>query len=467
VNQHVVYEAADGHLHELYYPLGVTGATWAVNDLTESAGAPAPVAGSALTSWADVVNQHVVYEAAGGHVHELYYPLVTGSQWEVNDLMNSAGAPAAMAGSALTSWVDPWNQHVVYEAIDGHVHELYYPHGKVGASWAVNDLTNSAGAPAPVAGSALTSWADEVNQHVVYEATGGNVYELYYPLGKVGATWVVNDLTNSAAAPAATAGSALTSWADPVVLSNNINAVLVDNCNALQGLEVKLVVTEDLVTADNLGFTLQLNCYPPPGVMSVGLPLNWIQFVLYVSNNPDYNEDMAWYNWQAFSLGATGWPDGEPAGSTTPTQPVPPFQGPPSKIVDLPSNQVPKGSTLTIGLTTDPSSQAVTQATFTVQLPGAAEQYVTLPFPAYARFPIAGFQVDLVGPGNGSTTTFTSGEGELTYSVSVGSLSILPGGVGSGCGQYADAVTGEHSNVQYGAVTPGSGPTVSQSLTIR
>jgi hypothetical protein len=60
-----------------------------------------------------------------------------------------------------------------------------------------------------------------------------------------------------------------------------------------------------------------------------------------------------------FSLGATGWPDGEPAGSTTPTQPVPPFTGPPSNIVDLPSNQIPKGSSLTIGLTTDPSSQAV------------------------------------------------------------------------------------------------------------
>jgi hypothetical protein len=34
--------------------------------------------------------------------------------------------------------------------------------------------------------------------------------------------------------------------------------------------------------------------------MSVGLPLNWIQFVLYVSHNSDYGEDMAWYDWQAF-----------------------------------------------------------------------------------------------------------------------------------------------------------------------
>jgi hypothetical protein len=56
---------------------------------------------------------------------------------------------------------------------------------------------------------------------------------------------------------------------------------------------------------------------------------------------------------------------------------------------------------------------------------------------------------------------------EVPAAVSAGSLSILPGGVGSGCGQYVDAVTGEHSNVQYGPVTPGSGRTVTQSLTIK
>ena len=45
-----------------------------------------------------------------------------------------------------------------------------------------------------------------------------------------------------------------------------------------------LAVTEDLVTDDNGGFSLQLNAYPMPGVTSVGLTLNWIQFTLYVSN---------------------------------------------------------------------------------------------------------------------------------------------------------------------------------------
>jgi hypothetical protein len=55
-------------------------------------------------------NQHAVYLTADGHVHELYYPLYwMGAQWGVNDLMQSAGAGAlaAVTGSALTSWADP------------------------------------------------------------------------------------------------------------------------------------------------------------------------------------------------------------------------------------------------------------------------------------------------------------------------------------------------------------------------
>jgi hypothetical protein len=50
--QHVVYLTSNGHVHELYYPLGATGPQWATTDLIADTGAPAAVAGSALTSWA-------------------------------------------------------------------------------------------------------------------------------------------------------------------------------------------------------------------------------------------------------------------------------------------------------------------------------------------------------------------------------------------------------------------------------
>ena len=214
--QHVVYLTSDGHVHELYYPLGATGPRWATTDVIADTGAPAAVAGSALTSWADAHYQHVVYLTSDGHVHELYYPLgATGPRWATTDVIADTGAPAAVAGSALTSWADAHYQHVVYLTSDGHVHELYYPLGATGPRWATTDVIADTGAPAAVAGSALTSWADAHYQHVVYLTSDGHVHELYYPLGATGPRWATTDVIADTGAPAAVAGSALTSWADP------------------------------------------------------------------------------------------------------------------------------------------------------------------------------------------------------------------------------------------------------------
>jgi hypothetical protein len=105
------------------------------------------------------------------------------------------------------------------------------------------------------------------------------------------------------------------------ILAGSTNSVLIDNCNALQDVKVKLAITDDLVTADNTGFSVQLNCYPPPGVTSIGIALNWIQFTLYVSNTYGFNE--AAFQWQAWALGATAFLPGYPVppGTTNPNQP--------------------------------------------------------------------------------------------------------------------------------------------------
>lgn len=227
------------------------------------------------------------------------------------------------------------------------------------------------------------------------------------------------------------------------------------NCQNIQALTVILDVSEDLVTSQNGGFSLQLNTLPPPGVTSVGLTLNWIQFTLYVSNN--YGNNTAAFQWQAWANGATTWPEGQPPGTTSPTQPVPPFPQPPAFITNVPSNKLPAGSSLTIALTTDESPPyGVTAATFTVQLAGLPAQSVPLPFPPYAQFPIAAFEVDLVGPGQLSTATFTSGAGQLTYSLSGGEVCAQPPGTTGACAfQYYE--TGEKSNASYGPIIPNCG----------
>jgi hypothetical protein len=65
--------------------------------------------------------------------------------------------------------------------------------------------------------------------------------------------------------------------------SSNNNAVLIDNCESLQNLTVTLRVTQDLITQGNVGFSLQLNTYPQPGTLCQGEPMNWLQYVIFVT----------------------------------------------------------------------------------------------------------------------------------------------------------------------------------------
>jgi hypothetical protein len=60
--------------------------------------------------------------------------------------------------------------------------------------------------PAATPGSALTSWADATYQHVIYLDGSGHVHEMFYPLA--GGAWGLNDLTAILTAPPAAPGSA-------------------------------------------------------------------------------------------------------------------------------------------------------------------------------------------------------------------------------------------------------------------
>ena len=56
-------------------------------------------------------------------------------------------------------------------------------------------------------------------------------------------------------------------------------------------------------------------------------------------------------------------------------------------------------------------------ALFSITDPANHVISATFPFPQGAQYPICAFDVNLVGPGNLSNTTLTSGAGLLTYSV--------------------------------------------------
>ncbi len=272
-------------------------------------------------------------------------------------------------------------------------------------------------------------------------------------------------------------------------LAGASNAVLINNCQNLSTLTVQLQVTEDLITLEDTGFSLQLNCYPQTGAITpnstqgttfpgevVG-QLQWFQYVLIVTNNSASFEIQYWAHAKSYQDAGPGgnppgilWPPGYTPNppDTSPWLPVFPGGAVTGGVGSVSSNRVPAGSVITIELSTD-SSGNVTGATFSITDPsGNVQSGSTQPWPNYAGqtepanyglFPIYGFQVDLVSA-PGLPVMFTSGAGTLTYSVSSGALSVQ---TVNACGGPQQG-TAENSNIVYQAVSPASGSMVSQSF---
>jgi hypothetical protein len=228
-------------------------------------------------------------------------------------------------------------------------------------------------------------------------------------------------------------------------LGSNNNAILFNNCQSLKNLIVTLVLNRPLITQGDTGFSLQLNCYPQtnPQAKYKGYPLAWFQYVINV------------YNSQV-QAGIQYWSLQDPKDKGHGYSPSPNYV----QFASAPSNQVQRGSVMRIQLETD-SNDNVTGATFGITPSdfklGSRYQFE---FPADCRCAIYGFQVNLVGPGDGThTCTFTSAGGILTYQA----LDALAVQNTNNCGG-PQFTTAETSNSVYSDVFAASSDNLSQRV---
>jgi hypothetical protein len=126
-------------------------------------------------------------------------------------------------------------------------------------------------------------------------------------------------------------------------------------------------------------------------------------------------------------------------------------------------NSLPAGYSLNVTLAND-SGGNVTGATFTVTDDNGATSSTTIPVDAGVRFPVQAFELDVVGPGDGSAANFFSGAGAVSYTASNGSLCVQGASPDTCTGNSTS--TGETSNANYAAVTSCCGSPATQQISI-
>jgi hypothetical protein len=152
---------------------------WSSENLTSKSSAPVAFAAPAAYVFATQGNRHLIYlESNGsggttGNIIELY----AGSDdvWHPQNLMSKAGgAPAATQPPEAFAFDTEQSQHVLYQADDSHIHELYWSDG----DWNYNDLTTSASAPEAEGQAFGWQYAFWGRQQVVYQGLDGLVHLL-------------------------------------------------------------------------------------------------------------------------------------------------------------------------------------------------------------------------------------------------------------------------------------------------
>ena len=237
----------------------------------------------------------------------------------------------------------------------------------------------------------------------------------------------------------------------------NDNAVLFSGCNNLENLTILVEFSTAVGSANNRGWSLQLNSYPPQGQFCQMVKVNWFQYIIIVGGG-----ELQYYI-QYWSLGSSTWPPGvNPVAETSPWLPcwANDFGVTTTFATGLSGDTLPSGSFLQIELATD-SDGGVTTATFTYVDPDGVPQ--TGVFVAPAVHPINGFQLNFCGqPGYTAVFAPTVPTALIRYSVSSGELSVFDDDTESAC--VGVSKTGELSNMVYSDINGAPASTVTQSL---
>jgi hypothetical protein len=196
--QQLFYRGTDLHVQELSWDI----AGWHPRDLTLQTGSPlVHASGPTCYGFRAQLTQHVIYvasgEITGGHVHELWRDR-HGNWHDGGNLTALTGAPLADGQPTGYAYEAQLTQHVHYRGVDGHIHELRWGSDTNGWHYRGN-LSALTGAPQAAGDPRGYVFVQQDTQHVVYQGVDGHIHELWWDSG----TWHHNDLTLRTSAPLA------------------------------------------------------------------------------------------------------------------------------------------------------------------------------------------------------------------------------------------------------------------------
>jgi RHS repeat-associated protein len=183
------YVDSSGHVHETW--LG-SGGTWGNSDVTGVVGAPATIAGSQLSGYVNSSGVTSVLQVnSSQHLQELWYDgLGSTAGWHSVDITATTSSANAASSTPL---IQTRPGDFYYLDSGGHVHEIWQ--GPVG-TWGNSDVTGVVGAPAAIAGSQLSGYVNSSGVTTVLHVNSSqHLQELWYDgLGST-AGWHSVDIT--------------------------------------------------------------------------------------------------------------------------------------------------------------------------------------------------------------------------------------------------------------------------------
>jgi hypothetical protein len=201
----IFYIGSNQHVEALYYRGG-----WAFQDISTTGAAPVAVLGSSMTSQKDDAGglQHVYYQGADLHVHELYTPSNPSIILTTDDTASANGMLTAN-GTNLSSYFDPVArvEHVYFRGVDTHIHNLYFD-----TAWHDQDITAASGSITSIVNTGISAFQDVngAQQHVFFVGADAHLHQIYLS----GGTWYPEDVTADAGLSVLSVAFPITSFKD-------------------------------------------------------------------------------------------------------------------------------------------------------------------------------------------------------------------------------------------------------------